>query len=209
MSEGIETVGKVLKIKGRVLPLTDDCVTLMAKMKDGSIVEGESRITETMKEIDHVYYKENPKINDSVISAIREADLIILSMGSLYTSVIPNLLSKQIIKAIDESKAQIMYVCNMMTQPGETDHYKVSDHINSLNHYLGNKKISVVLANKGTIQKSILKAYETKEQKDPVILDRKNIKNVKIIASNYVKIENNVIRHDTDKVSLDIFGYLL
>jgi len=209
MSEGIETVGKVLKLKGKILPLTDDSVTLMSKMKDGTIVEGESNITASMKEIDYVYYKETPTINESVISAIKEADLIVLSMGSLYTSVIPNLLSVEMRKAIDESNANIMYVCNMMTQPGETDNFKVSDHLNVLNKYLGNKKISVVLANKGNIQKEVLKEYETKEQKDQVVIDRKNIKNVRIIASDYVKIENNVIRHDTDKVSLDIFGYLL
>lgn len=209
MSEGIETIGKVLKLKGKVLPLTDDRVILMAKMKDGSIVEGEHNITDSEKIIKEVYYKKTPKINDKALKAIKEADLIILSMGSLYTSVIPNLLSKEMINTIDNSKAKIMYVCNMMTQPGETDHFKVSDHIKVLNSYLGNKKISVVLANKGRIKEEVLKAYEIKEQKDPVELDRKNIKNVKIIASNYVTIENKVIRHDVDKVSLDIFSYLL
>lgn len=209
MSEGIETIGKVLKLKGKVLPLTDDRVTLMAKMKDGEIVEGEHNITDCEKVIEKVFYKENPKINDKALQAIEEADLIILSMGSLYTSVIPNLLSEEILNKIDESRAKIMYVCNMMTQPGETDHFKVSDHINVLNKYLGKKKISVVLTNKGRIKEDILKEYEIKEQKDQVELDRKNIKNVKIIASNYVTIENNVIRHDADKVSLDIFSYLL
>ena len=209
ISEGIETIGKVLKLKGRVLPLTDDKVTLMAKMKDEKIIEGEHNITKYHGKIDEVYYKENPKINEEALKAIHNADLIILSMGSLYTSIIPNLISKEIIEAIDSSKANIMYVCNMMTQPGETDDYKVSDHINTLNNYLGNKKISVVLANKGSINKDILKIYETEEQKDQVYLDRKNIKNVKIIASDYVKIENNVIRHDVDKVSLDIFSYML
>lgn len=209
ISEGIETIGKVLKLKGRVLPLTDDKVTLMANMRDGKVIEGEHNITQYHGKIEEVYYKKIPKINDEALKAIREADLIILSMGSLYTSIIPNLISQEIKEEIDSSKANIMYVCNMMTQPGETDEYKVSDHINTLNHYLGNKKISVVLANKGSINKEILEIYETEEQKDQVYLDRKNIKNTKIIASNYVKIENNVIRHDVDKVSLDIFSYLL
>jgi len=209
ISEGIETIGKVLKLKGKVLPLTDDKVTLVADMEDGKIIEGEHNITQYHGKIKEVYYKETPKINEEALKAIREAELIILSMGSLYTSIIPNLISKEIIEEIDSSKAKIMYVCNMMTQPGETDGYKVSNHLDTLNHYLGNKKISVVLANKGSINEDILKKYETEEQKDQVYLDRKNIKNTKIIASNYVKIENNVIRHDVDKVSLDIFGYLL
>lgn len=209
MSDGIEEVGKVLKLKGKVLPLTEDNVTLMARMKDGTIVEGEHNITEDSREIDKVYYKEIPKINHSVLEAIEEADLIILSMGSLYTSVIPNLLSEEIIKAIDKSKAGILYVCNMMTQPGETENFKVSDHLKVLNTYLGKKKINVVLANKGRIKKEVLEKYATQEQKDQVILDRKNIKNVKIIAGDYVTIVDNVIRHHVDKVALDIFGYLL
>jgi uncharacterized cofD-like protein len=209
ISDGIEQIGKVLKLKGKVLPLTDDNVTLVAEMTDGNIVEGEHNITESSKIIKKVYYKEKPRINDEVLKSIKNADLIILSMGSLYTSVIPNLISKEMIETIDNSKAKIMYVCNMMTQPGETDNFKVSDHLKILNNYLGKKKISVVLANKGMIKSDILKRYETTEQKDYVKLDRKNIKNVKIIASNYVKIEDNVIRHDVDRVSLDIFGYML
>ena len=148
-------------------------------------------------------------MNEKVLKSIYEADLIVLSMGSLYTSIIPNLIPKEVTDAIDASKAKIMYVCNMMTQPGETDGFHVSEHIEKLNEYLGKRKIEVVLANKGKIKKEILSRYETKEQKDAVLLDRKNIQKVKIIASDYVKIENNVIRHDVDRVSLDIFSYLL
>ena len=96
-----------------------------------------------------------------------------------------------------------------MTQPGETDRFKVSDHINTINSYLGKKKIEIVIANKGIISKEILKKYETEEQKEKVILDRKNIKNIKLISENYVTIEDNVIRHKVDQLSLDIYGYLI
>ena len=105
MSDGIETLGHVLNLKGRVLPLTEDNVTLMAKMQDGSIIEGEHSITEYNGKIEQVYYKEEPIINEAVLNAIKEADLIILSMGSLYTSIIPNLICKDIINEIDKSKA--------------------------------------------------------------------------------------------------------
>ena len=209
MSDGIKTIEKVLKLKGKVLPLTEDAPTLVADMKDGSKVIGEHNITESYKEIENVYYETNANVNPEVIKEIEKADLIILSMGSLYTSIIPNLLIPKVIESIDNSKAKVMYVCNMMTQPGETDHLKVSDHINIINKYLGNKKIEIVIANKGIIEKDILKKYETLEQKEQVILDRKNIKNVKLITGNYVTIEDNVIRHKVDKLSLDIYGYLI
>ncbi len=209
MSDGIKTIEKVLKLKGNVLPLTEDSPILVADMKDGTKIIGEHNITETKKEIKKVYYKDVPSVNPEVIKKINEADLIILSMGSLYTSIIPNLLIKEVINSIDKSNAKLMYICNMMTQPGETDRFKVSDHINTINSYLGKKKIEIVIANKGIISKEILKKYETEEQKEQVILDRKNIKNIKLISENYVTIEDNVIRHKVDQLSLDIYGYLI
>lgn len=209
MQEGIETIGKVLKLKGKVLPFTLENPILIGQMTDGTIVKGEHNITESNKTIDHVYYENDVKVNPSVIKAVKSADLIILSMGSLYTSIVPNLLSKEIIDAIDKSKAKIMYVCNMVTQPGETDDYKVSDHVKALNKYLGKKKIDIVVANKGNIPKRILTKYATEEQKDKVILDKNNLKDIKLITNNYVTITDNVIRHRVDKLSLDIYGYLL
>ena len=114
MSLGIKQITKILNLKGSVLPLTDDNVTLMGEMEDGSIVEGEHNITLCDKKIKRVYYKKTPKCNKEVVKKIKEADAIILSMGSIYTSIIPNLLCKEVIKAIDESPAKIIYVCNIM-----------------------------------------------------------------------------------------------
>ena len=211
MSDGIETLGHVLNLKGRVLPLTEDNVTLMAKMQDGSIIEGEHSITEYNGKIEQVYYKEEPIINEAVLNAIKEADLIILSMGSLYTSIIPNLICKDIINEIDKSEAKIVYTCNIMTQPGETDDYKVSDHIKTLNKYLGKRKIDVVIANNGKIDRKLARKYSNLEQKDPVVLDVKETKeeNVKIISENLVIIENNLLRHDILKLGFHIFSLVL
>lgn len=206
MSTGIESLSKVLNLKGRVLPLTEDNVTLMAEMEDSTIIEGEHHITEDERKIKRIFYKENPVISSQVIDAIKEADLIVLSMGSLFTSVLPNLLSNDIIKAIDESKADLMYTCNLMTQPGETDDFKVSDHIKTFNSYLGNKKINVVIANNGIIDEEIKQKYAVKEQKDPVILDDLDIK---VIEDNFVMITDGMIRHDTTKLGFYIFSYLL
>lgn len=209
MQEGIEEIGKVLKLKGKVLPFTMDSPTLIGKMQDNTIVKGEHNITECHKVIKEVYYEEDVKVNYNVLNAIKEADLIILSMGSLYTSIIPNLLSKELISTIDNSKAPILYVTNMMTQPGETDNFKVSDHIKVLNHYLGKKKVTALIANTGKIPKEVLKKYATEEQKDQVVFDKENLTNLKVISNDYVTIENNIIRHKVDKLSIDIYNYLL
>ena len=136
MSTGIESLGKILNLKGKVLPLTEDNVTLMARMENDSIIEGEHNITEYKGKIKEIFYKEKPEINNDVIREIKEADLIILSMGSLYTSLLPNLICDEIKQAIDESKAEVMYICNIMTQPGETDKFTASDHVNIVNNYL-------------------------------------------------------------------------
>ena len=209
MQEGIEMIGKVLKIKGKVLPFTLESPTLIGKMKDGTIIKGEHNITQSNQPIESVYYETDVKVNKNVLKAITEADLIILSMGSLYTSIIPNLLSKELIKTIDNNKAKIMYVCNMMTQPGETDDYKVSDHIAVLNSYLNKKKIDIVIAHDGEISKKILEKYETEEQKDQVVFDREKLNDIQVIANNYVTIENDIIRHRVDKLSVDIYNYLI
>lgn len=209
MQEGIETLGKVLNLKGKVLPITLDSPTLVGIMEDNSIIKGEHKITNCTKKIKKVYYEEKVQINPNVLTSLKEADLIILSMGSLYTSIIPNLLSEEMLETLDNCQAKIMYVCNMMTQPGETDDFTVSDHIKVINSYLRKKKIEVVVANDGNIPLEVLKKYETVEQKDKVILDEKKLNNIKIIKNNYVTIDNNVIRHKVDKLSLDIYNYLL
>ena len=209
MSDGVEALSKVLNLRGKVVPLTEDNVILMGRMEDDSIIEGEHNITECDKKIKEVFYKDTPEINSLALKAIREANLIILSMGSVFTSIIPNLICKSVIEEIDKSNANIIYVCNMMTQPGETDSFKVSDHVSLLNSYLGTKKIHTVLVNNKNIPKKLLDRYSNEEQKDQVVVDFENLNGTKVIASNFFQIQNNMIRHDSLKLSLAIFSYLL
>lgn len=211
LSDGIEALSKVLNLKGKVVPLTEDNVILMGEMEDGRIIEGEHNITMHKSPIKRVFYKEEPVPTKEAVEAIEDADLIILSMGSVFTSIIPNLICDEIIQAIDRSKGKIMYVCNMVTQPGETDKFKVSDHVYLLNLYLGKRKIDVVVANDGKIDEEMARRYESLEQKDPVELDRKETKKFvkKVISGDYVTVKNNLLRHNVLKLSMHIFGYLL
>lgn len=209
LTTAVKEISKMLNLKGKVYPLTNDNVVLMGKMNNGKTIEGEHNITESQLNIKKVFYKKEPQINKEVLREIEDSDLIILSMGSLYTSIIPNLISKQIIKAIDSSKAKIMYVCNIMIQPGETDDFKVSDHINVLNSYLGKRKVDAVIVNNEKIDEALIENYRNKEQKDLVIYDKENIK-CKVIAKPLLKVdENGSLRHDSVRVGLEILNYLI
>ncbi len=211
LSDGIEALSKVFNLKGKVVPLTEDNVILMGEMADGSVVEGEHNITENHYAVKRVFYKERPVPTKEAVRALEEADLIVLSMGSLFTSIIPNLICEGIVDAIDKSKGKIMYVCNMVTQPGETEDFKVSDHIQMINQYLGKRKVDVVVANDGKIDEKMAKRYESLEQKDPVELDREVTESLvsRVISDDYVTIKNNLLRHNVLKLGMNIFGYLL
>jgi len=211
-SNGIDTIGKVLNLKGKVIPLTEqDDITLMGKMEDGTIIEGEHKITEDERKIIDVFYKEKPVVTPEAIQAIKEADLIILSMGSVFTSIIPNLICDEIRKEIEKSQAKIMYVCNMMTQPGETDNLSASEHVKLLNRYLGKRSVDVIVVNNGPISDELKYKYETLEQKDPVLFDEYNLKQmgIDIIANDFVIIEDEMIRHNVIKLASNIFSYLI
>lgn len=211
LSDGIESLSRVLNLKGKVVPLTEDNVVLMGEMEDGNIVEGEHNITVDKRKIKRVYYKEEPKATKEALKAIKDADLIIFSMGSLFTSIIPNLICKEIVEQIDKSKAKLMYICNIMTQPGETEDFTVTDHVAMLNNYLGKRKIDVVLANNGSIDMQLVKKYETLEQKDPVRFDEENFKeiNAKVISDDFISISNKMIRHNNLKLGFHVYFYLM
>ena len=209
MNNGVRTLSKVLDLKGKVVPFSEDNLTLMGEMTDGSIVEGEHRITKSHKRIKRVFYKDEPKVSKEAIKAIHNADLIVLSMGSVFTSVIPNLLGKELIDAIDEAKAPIMYCCNMFTQPGETDDLTASDHIKVFNSYLGEKKISVGIFNKEKMDPVLVEKYSTEEQKSPVILDKNKLHNIEVIADDLVVEYDGAYKHDTLRLAFLIFEYLV
>ena len=212
LKEAIASLSKSFDVKHTVLPISEDSsLTLMAKDKSGHIIEGEEQITKAHHKIEKIYYKEEPKVLPEVVTAIKQADLVIFSMGSLYTSILPNIICNEVKSALKETKAPIMYLCNAVTQPGETDNYTVSDHIKLLNRYLDFRKIDVVIASNTKIDKKIARKYATDEQKDPVKIDYAVIEKLQteLIEDDLITIEDNTLRHNSLKLSTLIFNYLM
>ena len=212
LKASIASLSKLLDVKQKVLPISEDSsLTLMGKDIDGNIVEGEAEITQTDAKIEKIFYKNEPKVLPEVVEAVKQADLIIFSMGSLYTSILPNIICKEVKEAFEETKAPIMYISNVVTQPGETDGFNVSDHVKLINRYLDNKKIDVVVASNTKIDKAIAEKYSTKEQKEPVRIDYENIKEtgVELIEDDLIVVEDNILRHNSLKLSSIIFSYLM
>lgn len=211
LQKSIENLSKLLQVKHTVLPLSEDNLTLAGMTTDGEIIEGEEEITKSGKKFDKIFYKEEPHVLPEVIKKIEDADLVIISIGSLYTSILPHLICKDIVKAINDTPAKVMYVCNAMTQPGETDGFGVSDHIKTLEKYIGKDTIDVVIASNTVIDNQMLIKYETEEQKDQVKIDKENMKDKKyeLIEEDLLTTEEGKITHNSLKLSSVIFSYLM
>ena len=212
LQESIKSLSKLLDVRHTVLPISEDSdLTLMGEDSEGNIIEGEEQITKSPNRIERIFYKKEPKVLPEVIKAINEADLIILSMGSLYTSILPNIICKEVQLALEDAKVPIMYICNAVTQPGETDNFKVSDHIKLFNRCLENRKVDVVIASNTKIDKEVAKKYETEEQKDPVEIDYEELEKigVELIEDDLITVEDDTIRHNSLKLSAHIFSYLM
>lgn len=212
LKDSIASLSKLLDVRHTVLPISEDSsLTLMGEDEDGNIIEGEVEITKSHRKFERIYYKQEPTVLKEVLTAIEDADLIIFSMGSLYTSILPNIICKEVKEALNKAKAPIMYLCNFVTQPGETDGFTVSDHVALLNKYLDTKKIDVVVASNTEINKAMAEKYSTKEQKEPVRIDYKTIEKlgVELIEDDLIVVENNILRHNSLKLSSLIFSYLM
>lgn len=210
-ASAIPVLAKLLDIEGQVLPITEDNAELVGITCDEKKIYGETNITKCKKKIKRVLYDKEVKANPEVIKAIKEADLIIFSSGSLLTSIIPNIIIDDVVNAIKQNKAPKLYICNLVTQPGETDDFKVSDHIKVLDDYLGKGVINMVLANNVEIPHELVLKYATEEQKDPVLLDESTLKKmkVKVIKDKIYTIEDGFLRHDTLKTAYLVFSILM
>lgn len=206
--EAIKVSSRVLNVKGRVLPSTLAVARLCARMTDGRIIEGESKIPEARGTIDEVFL-EPPYAAplDEVITAIREADAIVLGPGSLYTSIMPNLLVDDVAREIEAASAVKIYVCNVMTQPGETDGYSASAHVRALMRGAGANICDVVIVN-DQLPRKLLDAY-AEEGQVPVQPDEAELSalGVRIVRANVIS-ENETVRHDPERLATVVLGII-
>ncbi|MCK5686331.1 uridine diphosphate-N-acetylglucosamine-binding protein YvcK [bacterium] len=209
MKKGIAEIEKILSIRGRVLPVTFEHAILSAiKSKSKTLVEGESSINKVQGKFYDIFT--NPrklKVNNDVITAIKNAEIITLGPGSLFTSVIPNLLVKDVCNALNQTKVPVVYICNLMTESGETDGFNVTDHINAILEFSSLEKIDYVLYNLAPISPILLENYQH-EDAFPVKVDYvnfKKFKNIEFIGDDLV-IEENSVRHNSRKIADIIYS---
>ena len=200
----------LLDVKGTILPLTEDNVDLIGITRDGERIVGEAEITEARSKIVDLEYSQDIKVTPKVLDAIKKADLIVFSSGSLITSIMPNIIVPEIQEAIKKSKAKKLYICNMLTQPGETDNFKVSDHIKFIERYIGEGQINAVIANTAEIATN-MQVLAKSEGKDAVAIDVSKLHNmgVTLLADKLFKVEDGYVRHDALKTSFLIFSYIM
>jgi len=206
--EAIRESSRVLNIKGRVLPSTLGVVRLCATLADGTIVEGESNISTSHARIDRVYFEPRHAAPlPEVIAAIREADAIILGPGSLYTSILPNFLVDRVAQEVERSSAIKMYVCNVMTQPGETDALTASEHAAALLRNAGARVFDYVIVNEEAPSK-LLEAY-AEEGQVPVQADSERISELGLTPISARVISETVnVRHDPAKLASVVVGLI-
>ena len=202
----IEESSKILAIRGRVVPATLESVKIKAEFFDGSVVEGESDIPQKHLPIKKLtLLPSDAKANEEAVAAVKDADLVIVGPGSLYTSVLPNLLIKEIREAVEESNACKIYICNIMTQHGESDGYTASKHLKVLIEHTSEKIVNCCILNHAACDTRTLLKY-AKEHSFPVIPDKEKIERLKAVAIVGDLInETEYIRHDPEKLAKVIF----
>lgn len=213
----LKEIGSIFRISGKVLPMTLEDTNLKALLLNGDCILGEKDIPEYVSKINSKIDKISlvPEVCEPLeetINDIENADIIVLGPGSLYTSVLPNILVKGIADKIVSSKATVFYVCNIMTQPGETDNYNVLDHVNAIIKHSNRNLIDYVIANDEIIPNESIENYKFKGSQQ-VFIDNEQIKklediNIKVISSNFIDIKKNYVRHNSDKIGKILFNYV-
>ena len=213
LTEATRYMCSLLGIRGTVLPLTEEKVELVGETHPGTDdYFGEVEVSKHIRNIVRLSYDHDIQISQEISEKILSADLIIFSPGSLYTSILPHLIAPQVRKAINETSAPLMYVANLVTQPGETDELSVSQHVDVLNRHLDQRKIDCVIANNGNIDQTTSERYKSLENKDLVLLDKEKLDamGVTTIADDLIRVDSSgKIRHDELETAFLIFSYLM
>ncbi|CDQ19265.1 gluconeogenesis factor YvcK family protein [Halobacillus karajensis] len=201
--KGIKEISRVLNVRGHIYPIANHSMSLHAEMEDGSIVTGESKIPKQHKKIKRVFVSPTPiQPLPEAVEAIKSAELIVISPGSLYTSILPNIIIPEIGQALKETKAKVTYICNVMTQEGETSGYTAADHIQALFDHIGEGVLQSVIVHNKPIEKGVRAAY-AEENAEPVVYDIDRIKEMglTVIEEDIIDHKKPMLRHDTEKLA--------
>lgn len=207
--EAVMKFSRLAGVVGTVYPVTNEEVTLLAELEDGTIIEGESNIgihrDGAHSGIKRVFITpESPKPVEGVIRAIEKADIIVLGPGSLYTSIIPNLLVDGVVDAIKKSRAVKIYVCNIMSQPGETEDYRVSDHLAAIERHSYKGIADIVIANNAIIPESLRIKYSEEHSREVEIDSENVLKSAKLVQGNLLLVRGDKIRHNFSRLARTI-----
>ena len=219
--DAIRLLSRMMAVEGHVYPAAEEPLLLRAEFQDGTIVDGESKLVKYRKKIKRVSvhcYDENRKLDESrtptaareVINAIMEADMVVLGPGSLYTSILPNLMISDIGQAVCETKAEVVYICNIMTQLGETEHFTDADHVRVLHDHLGTKFIDTVLVNTEAVPEEYLNQQKNEEYLYQVKYDFQGLRDegCRVVSSDFIKLREKGVYHDGEKVIDELFCLL-
>ncbi len=208
-AHAITEMSKVLKIHGKVLPAANQLVTLNAQYEDKTIISGESKIPTYGKKIEKVFITpEDVKPLPETIASIRQADIIAIGPGSLYTSILPNLLVEDIRRAVMQSNAKKVYICNLMTQAGETNNYTACDHVEALIQHVGQNFLDSILISNEEVPENVQFLYK-QEKASPVRIDIEKLETlqIEIVKKDISVVYNGAVRHDATKVANWLMEY--
>jgi uncharacterized cofD-like protein len=202
-AKAVQVSARILAIRGRIFPSTAQNVTLQAELEDGSVVAGETNISRSRKRIKRVHLvPRRARPVPEVLQAIREADLILVGPGSLYTSILPNLLVDQMAELIAHSRATRVYIANLMTQPGETQHYSVADHVRAIYEHTRSSLFDFVVINRTPISPGLLRRYRAQgaEPVDPSF-DELMRMGLSYVIGDFLQQQDGVVRHDQTRLT--------
>ncbi|MFR4286418.1 MAG: gluconeogenesis factor YvcK family protein [Enterococcus italicus] len=213
--DAVQLLAKMMHVDGHIYPSSEKPLILHAVFQDGTTAVGESNIAKERKTIDHVFVtnqenEEEPTAARKVVTAILEADMIVMGPGSLFTSILPNLMIHEIGQAIQASEAEKVYICNIMTQKGETEHFTDADHVRVMHRHLGNQFIDTVLVNiekvpDGYMDFSVYDEYLVQVKHDFIGLREEGCR---VVSTDFLELKNGGVFHDGEKVVSELLRLL-
>lgn len=204
--EAIQLLTKMMHVDGHVYPSSDEPLVLHAEFRDGTTVSGESKIALDRKMIERVFVRtqnnSEPRAAKKVVSSIMEADLVVMGPGSLFTSILPNLMIPGIGKALIETKAEVVYICNIMTQKGETEHFTDANHVEVLHRHLSQPFVDTVLVNTAPVPSGYMDKQKYDEYLLQVVHDTEALKKIgcEVVPADFLELKEGGVFHDGNKV---------